>query len=353
MSTPQLIWDLGTAYDLFISLVILQKPASFGLRGAWTAGVRARISPAEREIVDESMSMFGPPLAWIHSQPQPKNSITALWALDQTPPAERLVLLSLHPTTPASMTDLFREVSARGSWDKKDLDAYRRICECELDKKRKDDKLERELAWWAHSAEFGERYLGALRSYHQAFFAEEEERIRPALENALARAQELAEELPLPDLLEKLSHGLRYDELPNVERLVLVPSFWSTPFVFMDFHSEHGNGIWLFGARPADASLIPGEVVPDALLRALKALSDPTRLRILHALAREPHSPAQLARHLRLRAPTVTHHLKSLRAAGLVQMTVVGKQKEPQRYAVRSEAIASTCATMQSFLSGD
>ena len=29
-----------------------------------------------------------------------------------------------------------------------------------------------------------------------------------------------------------------------------------------------------------------------------------------------------VARHLRLRAPTVTHHLKSLRAAGLVQMTM-------------------------------
>jgi DNA-binding transcriptional ArsR family regulator len=352
MTTPQLIWDLGTAYDLFVSLAILHKPTAFGLRGAWTAGVRARISPAEREILDESMSMlFMLPFRWVHSLPQPKNSITALWALDQTPPAERLALLAFQPTTPAAMTDLFREVSARGSWDKKDIDAYRVVCECELDKEREDDKLERELAWWANSAEFGERYLGALRSYHQAFFAEEEKRIRPALEKALARAQELAKELPLPDLLEKLSHGLRYTELPKVAQLVLVPSFWSTPFVFMDF-SGHSSGIWLFGARPADASLIPGELVPAALLRALKALSDPTRLRILHALAREPHSPAQLARHLRLRAPTVTHHMKSLRAAGLVQMTV-GEHKEPQRYAVRSEAIATTCATLQNFLSGD
>ena len=83
-----------------------------------------------------------------------------------------------------------------------------------------------------------------------------------------------------------------------------------------------GRGILLFGARPTGASLVPGELVPDALLRSLKALSDPTRLRILHYLTLEPRTPAQLARQLRLRAPTVIHHLKALRLAGLVQLRV-------------------------------
>ena len=31
--SPQIEWDLGTAYDFFISLVVLHKPGDHGLRG--------------------------------------------------------------------------------------------------------------------------------------------------------------------------------------------------------------------------------------------------------------------------------------------------------------------------------
>jgi DNA-binding transcriptional ArsR family regulator len=105
----------------------------------------------------------------------------------------------------------------------------------------------------------------------------------------------------------------------------------------------------LFGARPADASLVPGEAIPESLLRVLKALSDPTRLRILHDLSQESLTPAELTRRLRLRAPTVTHHLKVLRLAGLVQMTL-SEGKRTKRYAARSEAVAAFCASLQTFL---
>jgi DNA-binding transcriptional ArsR family regulator len=204
------------------------------------------------------------------------------------------------------------------------------------------------LGWWARVEEFGERYLEALRAYQEAFFAEEERRIRPALRDALARAQESAERLELPDLLEELSQGLRYAKVPNVVEWVLVPSYWVTPLVMYDQPSA-GQVIWVFGARPPDASLVPGEAVPDAMLRALKALSDPTRLRILHYLAEEPLTPAELSRRLRLRLPTVTHHLKALRLAGIVQLTL-DEGKGERRYAPRSEAVQSTFASLQSFL---
>ena len=38
-----LIWQTGTAYDLFASLQVLHRPQEFGLRRAWAAGVRARL----------------------------------------------------------------------------------------------------------------------------------------------------------------------------------------------------------------------------------------------------------------------------------------------------------------------
>jgi DNA-binding transcriptional ArsR family regulator len=90
-------------------------------------------------------------------------------------------------------------------------------------------------------------------------------------------------------------------------------------------------------------------MVPDALLRALKALSDPTRLKILHYLSQEPLSPAALSRKLRLRAPTVTHHLQTLRLAGLVQVTL-SEGKEKKSFATRAESVKATCAALEAFL---
>jgi DNA-binding transcriptional ArsR family regulator len=104
----------------------------------------------------------------------------------------------------------------------------------------------------------------------------------------------------------------------------------------------------LFGARPADISLVPGETVPDAMLRSLKALADPTRLKILRYLGESSYTPTQLARLLRLRAPTVIHHLNDLRLAGLVHLTLEGGGEK--RYEARLETVISTFTTLKSFL---
>ena len=210
------------------------------------------------------------------------------------------------------------------------------------------EKLAEVLDWWTGAEELGERYLGALRVYHEVFFAEEERRIRPALQEALARAQERAERMPLLDLLEELSQGLRFDERSTAPELVLAPTYWSTPLMFFGMVSPEREML-LFGARPPGDSLVPGELVPDSLLRSLKALSDPTRLRILHTLTREPHTPAQLARQLRLRAPTVIHHLKALRLAGLVQLRL-GEDKQDRGYAARPEMVKAACESLRDFL---
>jgi DNA-binding transcriptional ArsR family regulator len=349
---PQLLWEWGTAYDLFMSLEVLHKPADFGVRGAWAAGVRARLSTAEREILEDSRSLFYMPLHWIHSLPDPKDALTVLWTLGQIPRAERLPLLTYHPERSSEVEQVLSDVSTRRAWDEGDLEVLRAAYQCSEEKKPPSAKeLASILGWWARAEEFGQRYLEALHAYHEVFFAEEEKRIRPALQDALARAQDLAGRMALPELLEELSQGLRFVELPDVSEWVLVPSYWSTPLVLFDKVSAE-RVIWVFGARPANASLVPGEAVPDSMLRGLKALSDPTRLRILHYLAQEPLTPAELSRRLRLRAPTVTHHLKLLRLAGLVQLTL-GEGKEERRYAARPEAIQATFASLEGFLEPD
>jgi DNA-binding transcriptional ArsR family regulator len=106
--------------------------------------------------------------------------------------------------------------------------------------------------------------------------------------------------------------------------------------------------LMLFGARPMDISLVPGEAIPDTMLRALKAMADPTRLKILRYLGERPYTPSQLARLLRLRAPTVTHHLNALRLAGLVHLTLEGEGE--RMYQARQEAIDGTFSTLKEFL---
>jgi len=59
--------------------------------------------------------------------------------------------------------------------------------------------------------------------------------------------------------------------------------------------------------------------VDSDLLRSLKALADASRLRILGLLANGPMAGEELARALGLGEPTVAHHLKRLRLAGLVE----------------------------------
>jgi DNA-binding transcriptional ArsR family regulator len=60
---------------------------------------------------------------------------------------------------------------------------------------------------------------------------------------------------------------------------------------------------------------------------------------------------SELSRRLRLRIPTVTHHLQRLRLAGLVQLTVGdidGQEKD--LYALRFDAAESAFEVLRGYL---
>jgi len=344
---PRLIWDLGTAYDLFISLDVLHNPERFGLRPSWAAGVRSRLSAEDRKTLEESKYMIGIPYHLIHALPEPKDGATLLWALRQLPSNQRLYNLSYINRIPSRAQESLKDISERGSWGKQDLETVFEFLRKENHKKISREEISGLLNIWANPSEFGERYLQSLQTYHQVFFAEEEQHIASALKTALQQAQQLSEKLPLDELLEHLSQGLHlpgYLEIPN---LMLAPSYWSTPLVYLGELSPDCS-IVLFGARPKNASLVPGELVPDALLRVLKAMADPTRLRILRYLLCEQLTPAEISRRLRLRAPTVTHHLSDLRLAGLVHIMV--KEHKERRYTARVEAVKELNELLEDFL---
>lgn len=349
-TTPEyagrLAWDIGTAYDLFASLHVLHHPDRFGLRPSWAAGVRSRLSPADRQILETAQMVITLPARWLHGLPAPRSALSALGALQGLPPEQRLPVLAQGAPLSPETWNMLRGVAERRAWGHSDLSALREFFIRHPMQRPKS--VETVLDTWAGSRAFGEAYLLALQAYQGAFFAEEEQHLLPALQSAVSQAQRWADSLPVLELLDKLSQGVRFEaEFARLD-IVLIPSYWITPLVYVD-RFDSSPCLLVFGARSPDASLVPGELVPDALLHGLKALADPTRLRILRLLASEPLTLAQLARRLRLRPPTLLHHLSALRLAGLVHLTL--DSGEDRRYTTRREALPDLWGEVEGYLS--
>ena len=358
-SSPKLVWDFGTAYELFISLHVLLEPEHFGIRPSYAASVRARIPATERKLLEELYPLLGVPLKWLNTLPEPKDAISALWAIKQIPPAKRMIeLYNVHEVYDADKPEdvekhkTFREIllriAAEGKVLSTDVDFFQKLFS-QKHGNMKREAVESALDWWSRPAELGEAFLTAFQSYYQAFFEEEEKRIEPILRAGLERAQALSSTVSFEELFTELSQGLQVGDEFNAPNYIIVPAFWITPLIF--FERFDRNTMFLtFGARPADMSVIPGETVPDALVRSLKALADPTRLKIMHYLTHESLTPSEIARKLQLRPPTVTHHLKELRLAGLVELSLM---HEENRYTARKQALDAVYEHLNAFLQGE
>jgi ArsR family transcriptional regulator, arsenate/arsenite/antimonite-responsive transcriptional repressor len=81
--------------------------------------------------------------------------------------------------------------------------------------------------------------------------------------------------------------------------------------------------------RPADCCAPPVPVEPlaatdrDALVAVFRALGEPTRLEILRLIAAQPQPMCvcDVVARFPLQQPTISHHLKVLREAGLVTVS--------------------------------
>jgi DNA-binding transcriptional ArsR family regulator len=348
---PTISWDKGGAYDLFVSLYILHRPDEFGLRPSWAAGVRSRMPIPMRDVLEHSQDFLGVPLPWLYSLPEPKDSKAAITALEKLAPEDRLPAMTfgnrINPRIEA-----YREclLSLDGK-QRLTANLETRIKETMYNSARHTKSFGRAIFdAWSDRETFGESFLDALKTYVSNFFLEEEPRIIPAQDKALEQAQALAEEKDPLSLIEALSEGVRMDWISEVSELIMAPSFWSSPFMFYN-RLDDDKGIILFGARPKGKTLVPGELVPEELLNSLKALADPTRLRILRYLLDGPSTPGELSKILRLRPPTVIHHLQNLRLAGLVFVTI--SPRAERRYAIRLEGLKATMKNLEEYLPGE
>jgi len=81
----------------------------------------------------------------------------------------------------------------------------------------------------------------------------------------------------------------------------------------------------------------------DSLVRFFKLLGEPSRLKIVGLLAKQPHSVEQLAGELGISVSTVSHHLSRLADAGLVSARA---ESYYSIYSLRTEVLNAMARTL-------
>jgi DNA-binding transcriptional ArsR family regulator len=350
MTDIDLSWEYSTKYDFFISLSVLMNPERFNIRATWAAGVRSRIPATERQLLKTIHSHFSIPAAWCYQLAVPAASGEDLLTHIQAIPDED-ILPALFMQTPQEkeIRELLLRIASEGIWQEEDLQKLRQRFQQNL-------ILNKPIETKALASSFrclpetGALYKKALASYYNTFFREEEARILPYLKNSLEQGKQIAKHQPLLTLIETLSHGLTLQAAPDFKHLVIAPSYWITPLVSY-VHISAEKVILLHGCRPMHETVVPGELISPVLLQALKALADPTRLKIVKLLLRAPLSPKVIADQLRLRPPTVIHHLQILRSSGLVHVML--NEAEERLYSMESSALRGFVDDLGVFLFSD
>jgi DNA-binding transcriptional ArsR family regulator len=173
------------------------------------------------------------------------------------------------------------------------------------------------------------RYLTLLQSVWAAACDEWETMGRSAAAIAAAEWRErLRNGAGFMDILERQhvwKSRPQLDELAGAAaadgRLVLSPGWF-----FGEIHVDEIEGMMYVGRgiRARDDAE-DRRMVATHVASELKTLADPTRLRILLCLAREPASVTEVARDFKLSQPTVSGHVQLLREAGLLEEKTEGR----------------------------
>lgn len=186
-----------------------------------------------------------------------------------------------------------------------------------------------------------------LREWDRNYFSH----IDPVIIEALQREAESLEpqlkKLSSIELYEKATGGMRLYPSESLKQVVLIPQYHSRPLVTSSIHETV-----IFTYYSCDIFPPPQGYPAPSLLRLTRALSDETRLRILHLLARKQMTFSEIVREINLSKSTIHYHLITLRAAGLVIVHYSAKSVEYKsvEYSLRHEALNHLPLQIESYL---
>lgn len=126
--------------------------------------------------------------------------------------------------------------------------------------------------------------------------------------------RDLIRGVPPEQVVERVAPGIQWTPGPDVDRVVLFPSYSARPWVYM---SEYKR-VKIF-CPPITTDRTPAPAGgPADLVRIYKALGDESRLKLLKRLQAGPMSLGEATQEVGLAKSTTHHHLAILRQAGFV-----------------------------------
>ncbi len=186
------------------------------------------------------------------------------------------------------------------------------------------------------------RVIALLTAVNEALGASISETM-PALRRDVDEKQALARTMEAPKLVETATNGVTFKQGPHIDGVVLVPSKIIRPWTVIIEH----EGLRIFAYSVADEHLLadPG-APPSYLVDLYKALGDERRLRMLSILNEGDAGLMEIAEKVDLAKSTTHHHLRILRSAGLVRVTV-GENKS---YGLRREGVPEAARLLDAYL---
>lgn len=177
-----------------------------------------------------------------------------------------------------------------------------------------------------------DRWVGLLDSWSTFYFRNVDPAILTGLEADAAQLRKEAQDAVAEELVERATNGVQFLPEPLPEIVLLVPQYHYRPWNIFDAYR------WTKLIQyPADVVLPEEGEPPAGLLRLTRAISDPSRLRILRYLSTGSKTFTEIAKTTALAKSTVHHHMVALRAAGLVRVRVTGAKSDV--YSLRPGAI--------------
>lgn len=211
-----------------------------------------------------------------------------------------------------------------------------------------DESCERPHLELGHPGDDQERLVGILRRTH-VHMGEALSELAPMLDHDADLTRFLSRRMPLDQLVETVTNGIAYRPEPGVRKVVLVPSVLIRPWNLM-----FGFGDTQYFVYPVSDEAVSADpdTPPSWMVQMFKALGDERRLRLLRKLGEGPSGLAELAGFLDLAKSTTHHHLRTLRAAGLVRAVMQGDHKDEMRYELRADLFPDAVSLVSQYLKG-
>ncbi|MDF1595509.1 MAG: metalloregulator ArsR/SmtB family transcription factor [Acidimicrobiia bacterium] len=185
--------------------------------------------------------------------------------------------------------------------------------------------------------------VGALRGFHAEAFAPVEARFAGSLERDARAKQAMVATMSPERVIEEATNGITVDPGSGVRSVLLIPTVVLRPWVLILEHRE--TRIFVYPVADEHMTTDPDAPSP-WIIKTYKALSDEKRIRVLRRLATGPASFQELVEHLDVAKSTAHHHLRVLRSARLVRVTIGADQE----YSLRRGVIGEAAKALEEFV---